>query len=446
MKNPIPACLSLSLVLMVAAPPRTALAQEAPAQTARVIIGVSPFLDKAVKDDVYRRIVGYVLEDAPLNSAVSIYDAHHLLSVCRMEVPNVRAFKSGKTRANQFKEPIAKLRDFLAATHERPSDSGKFNWDSAVRFPQFMDFVADNLAAPGSALVVVLGSPLYLDPKEPGFSMVDGLFPSDAHLNASRDRSVFGLKTRVGALNGFVVHYGYFGDPWVSEAHQDKVNRFWTLYLKGQGAGLATFCGDLATVFSAVRNSSDTPARDPRYAVDPAQTKVEMLRVSRDVRVADWITRELPATGRPAPPVRMVGTMKIGIRWKGNIDLDLYARPSARGETLFFEHARSPEGYYYKDHRSSPDREYEFIEFETPVDLREVEATINFFAGTAPGGPAGEVRVEFDGKIFSGRFSLAASHGNEGREGIGQGEFWTRIDIPELLGVREGRRQAALPR
>ena len=73
----------------------------------------------------------------------------------------------------------------------------------------------------------------------------------------------------------------------------------------------------------------------------------------------------------------------------------LYATPRRDAETLFFQHLRSPEGYYYKDHRSSPGREYEFIEFESPVDIREVEASVNFYKGDCPEGPRGEVRIEF---------------------------------------------------
>ena len=78
--------------------------------------------------------------------------------------------------------------------------------------------------------------------------MLDGYFPSDGHLSASRQESVFGLKGRTNALANVVVHFGWFGDPWVSEVHRDRVQRFWTLYLQGQGARLATFCGDLPRV------------------------------------------------------------------------------------------------------------------------------------------------------------------------------------------------------
>lgn len=422
-------------------------AAEAPAEsgrTTRYVIGLSPFLDRAVKDDVYRRIVGFLLDDIPLNSSLWLYDAYHLRTISQVNLPNVRAFRSGKTRANQFKKQIESLRGFLAANHQKP-ESGKLTLDQAVRFPQFMDFVGENLVGPAHAVsVIVLGSPLYLDHKEPGFSMVDGYFPSDGHLSASREQTVFGLKERAGALNDVTVYFGYFSDPWVTEIHQEKISRFWTLYLNGQGARLMTFCGDLPTVFNAAR--SDLPAQtgaEPRYTIDDTQSKIEMLRVTRDLGVGDWITRDVLPNLPGGPPARTVGPMKIGIRWQGNIDLDLYATPFRGAETLFFEHTRSPEGYYFKDHRSSPLREFEFIEFESPVNVRNVQARINFYEGTVPGGPSGEIRIEFDGKIFSEPFSIPAGHGNQGRSGANQRSFWTQIDVPAILkfepAPRDGR-------
>jgi len=414
------------------------------AATPRYLIGLSPFFDKTVKDDLYRRIVGFLLEDAPLQSSLRIYDAYQLQTITQVEIPGVRAFRSAKTRANQFKEQIQKLKAFLALEQEPPSTSF-FKLRDAIRFPQFMDFLSENLQAPGySNVVVLLGNPLYLDPKEPGFSMVDGYFPSDGHLLASRDQSVYGIKDRSTALKDITVHFGYLGDPWVSEVHQEKIARFWALYLKGQGAYLATFCGDRATLFNAVRaGATGSAARSQRYELDQAQTKIAMLRLTRNVGLADWITRDVLSNIANGSPAITVGPMKIGIRWQGDIDLDLYATPHRQAETLYFEHPRSREGYYFKDYRSSPQREYEFIEFEIPVDLWQVRARVNFYEGETPAGAAGEIRIEFDGKIYSGPFSISAHHGNKGRSGRSQSEFWTTIDIPKILKLPEVPRNSA---
>ena len=401
-----------------------------------LVIGISPFLEKAVKDEVYRGIVRLIVEDLPLASRLSIYDAYHVKTISQIELPEVRAFQSSKTRANQFSRNIGEVREFLAREHAKPTVP-RLNFKEAIQLPQFMDFVGNNLRTTTEATglaVLLLGSPLYMDPKEPGFSMVDGYFPSDGHFPATREKSVFALESRGGSLSNVVVHIGYFSDPWVSEIHKDKIARFWSLYLQGQGALLATFTGDLPTVFAAAK-SNTRPVLAARHSIDPKQTKIEMLRITRDIGVADWITRET-VSGSTTPPSRTVGPMKIGIRWKGQIDLDLYARGRGGAEMLFFRNMRSDEGYYFKDHRSSPEREYEFIEFESPVDAWKVEARINFFGGRDADGPDGEIRIEFDGKIYSSHFALEGRRGNQGRSGARQSAYWTEIDVPAILKLR----------
>jgi len=426
---------AVSLVLACA----TGCHPEAPAGHSRhvqYVVGLSPFFAPQVSDDLFRSMMRLVLEDMPLNSSLWIYDAYHLQTVTQLAVPNNRAFESGRTRANQFSAQIRELKAFLTASSEPPVVTNLV-FQNAVRLPQFMDFVGENLNQSNATVVaIVLGSPLYLDEKEPGFSMVDGYFPSDGHLLASREQSVYGRKGCGRALEGMVVHFGYLGDPWTSDLHRQKVGRFWNLFLREQGARLGSFTADLPTVFNAVRAGSPGSTRTERDEIDPTQTKVEMLRITRDVGMADWITRELPADHRMPPPTTWIGPMKIGIRWEGNIDLDLYAQATDSAERLFFQHTRVAEGYYFKDHRSSPDREYEFIEFTEPVDVRRVRAGVNFYEGEMRGGAQGEIRIEFQGRIYSGRFELPVEHGNQGREGPRQEAFWTDLPVLRTLGLR----------
>ena len=409
---------------------------EAPAEqpeAKRYIIGLSPFLADENKDEVFRRIVGFILEEVPSGSSAWIYDAFHNKTIARIDVPTARAFASPKTRTNQFQDEIGHLKTFLAESHSRP-ELGDLDFANTVRLPQFMTFLADNLRSPEIPTTgLLIGSPLYLDPKEASFSMVDGYFPSDGHLKAARELSVYSADGRDGALENVHIHLGWFGDPWSSEVHEAKIRRFWSLYLAEQGGRLASFTGDLATAFGALNSPTGLATE---YEIDPAQSRVEMLRISREVGVSDWITRDL-STSAPSPaPRSTVGPMKIGIRWSGDIDLDLYARPSGDGETLFFQHVRSEAGFYFKDHRSSPEREYEFIEFHTPIDALAADAWVNFYEGDSNGPVSGEVRVEFEGRIYAKPFTIAASHGNQGEAGEGQSAHWTRLDIPGALSLR----------
>ena len=397
-----------------------------------LIIGLSPFLDHSVKDDVYRRIVTTLVQDLPVGSSFTAYDAYHLTTIVHLEIPTARAFQNERTRVNQFQEPIRRLQQFLAREGGGIGSAGS-DGTNAVRFPQFVRLLSEQPARSNySVEVIILGHPLYIDAKEPSFSMRDGYFPSDGHLTATREQSVYGQLEPTNTLAGVTVHFGYFGDPWMNELHQERIRRFWSLYLQQQGGSLGTFSSDLTGVFRGIDPNAH-PFRPSVYAVDAKQTELTMLRMTRTVDQTDWITRNAVSAEAPPGPKAMRGPLKIGIRWKGNIDLDLYARPRGDAETLSFHHPRSPDGYYDKDHRASSEHDYEFIEFEQPVDVRELEASVNYYAGDSTTPPSGEVRVEYENRIYSGTFELAALHGNQGRGGEAQKEYWTRLDIPRIL-------------
>ena len=420
----------LLLLLLVAA---SAHADQAAPRAERqdFVIGLSPFFDKSVKDEVYRGLVRLLVQDLPLNSTVAIYDSFHLTTIARLSIPDAQVFESPKTRANQFAQAIGQLKQFLARDFPRPSDP-RLKFDQVMRVPQFCDFLAQ--ALPGtnlSARLLLIGSPLYQDPQEPAFSMVDGYFPSDGHLTASREKSIFGLPGPPDPVPRLVVDWVYLDHPWVNDLYREQVTRFWSLFFQVRSGQLAVFCNDIPTALGDFCHLPSPPAAH-RWVLDPAETKIEMLRISREVQTADWIQRDSVAAEQHSPST-MLGPMKIGIRWKDNIDLDLYATPRPGADTLFFQHPRSSEGFYNKDHRSSPGREYEFIEFETPVDLRSVEAFVNFYQGFCAGGPRGEVRIEFESRIYSAPFSISAENGNRGRTGSGQQQCWARIPLQDIL-------------
>ncbi len=407
------------------------------------VVGVSPFLDKTVKDPVYQGLVRLIVEGLPLGAKLEVYDAYNLKSITRLSIPNANVFNSPKTRANQFAGPIGEIKAFLASEHKPSGPKPAF--EGAIRLPQFCNFLSQERTAREESVklpLLLIGSPLYQDSQEPVFSMVDGYFPSDGHLRVSREESVFGFNSGDASAQRLLVYWVYFGDPWLSDLHREKVSRFWSLYIEGRGGQMGSFSPDLATAMRAFGSEAPgTPAAANGWVVDPLQKTPEMVRATRNVQLVDWLTGDVVPETRP--PSRFVGPLKIGIRWKDNIDLDLYATPRPDAETLFFEHPRSPEGYYFKDHRSSPGREYEYIEFESPVDVREVKGFVNFYAGSCPDGPRGEVRIEFLNRIYSGNFAIASPEGNQGRSGRSQAAFWTEIPIQEILRINERLSQRA---
>src|SRR5205085_7026741 len=130
------------------------IAKEVPAPMP-FVIGISPFLDKSVKDDVYRSIVRLLVQDLPLNSTVAIYDAFNLKSITQVTLPNARVFDSAKTRANQFAGAIGDVKLFLAGDHLKPPSS-HLKFDSAIQVPQFLDFLNDNVRLTNASAEVLL--------------------------------------------------------------------------------------------------------------------------------------------------------------------------------------------------------------------------------------------------------------------------------------------------
>lgn len=407
---------------------------QAASASPHVIVGLSPFLDPDTRNTAFRRLVQLLAEDLPARSQLTLVDAHHLQTLAHVEIPEHRAFQSPRTRLNQFSGAIQATRQFLAASRP-PTEPGA---DGPLHLPRFLDFVASDLRRSGasSTRILILGSPLHHDLREPSFSMTDGHFPSDGHLVASAERSPFSLQNRAGRLAGTTVHLVHAGAPWANELHRQKVTRFWTLFLRGQGARLSSLSSDLPSAFRNLL--SPVPTSLPVLPEpDPADTRVAMLRLTREAPSSDWISRD--AVDRPAagPPVRTRGPLRIGIRWGLPVDLDLYARAHPNAPRLYFEQPDAPGARYLRDHREASDREFEFVEFTEPVDLREVRAEVNLHDGEAPPtGVDGEVRIEFEDRIHTGRFHIAAARGNRGREGAEQAPYWTTLDIPTLMGLR----------
>ena len=240
----------------------------------RYVVGISPFLDEESGDQSFRNLAGFLLEDMPLNSSLWLYDAYHLQTIAQVEIPNKRAFESSRTRANQFAKPLQSLKTFLADRNEPPELDG-LDFTHAIQFPQFMDFVGENFSQTNSStIVLLLGNPLYQDAKETSFSMRGDYFPSDGHLLASRDRSVYGRIERTNQLNSVRVYHGHFNDPWKSDLHRQKITRFWNLFLQSQGATLTTMTGDMPTIFGALKSASMIEANNVgRWSMDPAHTK-----------------------------------------------------------------------------------------------------------------------------------------------------------------------------
>jgi Ca-activated chloride channel family protein len=244
----------------------------------------------------------YLLKTAPMGTRVQLWDAWHLTSIVTVDVPVLNLADAPQARAQQpkFAAGLGKMkRWFDAGTNASPIQ--ELRGSAALKTPEWLELISRQPAAGGRS-VLLLGSPLYLNPTEPTFSMTEARYPADGHLRATLNDSVFGLAGKTNRLAGTTVHWCYFSEGvWQTELHRTVVTRFWGLFTQEQKGSLATFGADLPTVLAnSVRIG--LPACG-QFVFNAESDKLEMRTAApRSVPLAvKTIRAEAPVSPVPRP-------------------------------------------------------------------------------------------------------------------------------------------------
>ena len=421
-----------------------ALTMAGEARAANWVAALAARPQDGAKDSISELIKDLYGKLGPGDNLVVI-DGTNLREVARISVPANPAIAGNRNlKARLLSREFGKVWDFAddgATASGEPGD---------VSIPQLLielPAILDTL--PGrKAEVVIAGSAIYADAREPSFSMTGGYVPSDAHLLLTQDKSPFGIAGRATALSGATIHFcttNPAGD-WTTDLFRQHVERLWalsTVLEGGRFGGFAPLDRGCIDGFLNQTASSET------FALDRTDHKVTMVKFERNTARQE---PEPPSAAAAAPataealfarppcstaPRAMTGPMRIGIRWTAPADLDLYARSGPQGEWLYYAHRVPADGNGYFDHdfRAPPPGEdaYEYVEFKN-VDLREVAARVNFYEGNVDGGPSFRLRVWFAGCTYDAALHLAAPQGNEGH-GSPPDPHWVTVDVPSILHV-----------
>ena len=430
----------------------------------QTIIAISPAMpDLAMKDEVYKSVLTAALSDIAPGDSIQILDGWEVKSVATFTVPSHQAYaRDPKARAKAMQQPIQAFSKWLTADSAARTTIPA----NGLRVPAIFEFCGTHAdLATTKGRLMFIGSTIYDDPSEPAFSMKDGYFPSDAHLAVTRQESVFGLKDAANRLEGVVVHWASLGAQYQDDGNKASVERWWTLYCQTQGCILASCDNAVSTVFNRLKAGSRTPFMRASLQADG---KLEMRHAPIRIRVpgitqapqpvdsARVAAPDLPAlaaapTAQPSagPDInfmlrqdvsqqplesQVVENCRIGIRWPGDCDMDLYVRPTPDSEELFYGHQRTREGIHVKDWLTSPDVDnngFETVELRGRVDLSKIALGVNFYAGKPQrDGVKGQIRIETGGKVFQSDFHVRATTGNRGGEGNqrASSQHWVILD------------------
>lgn len=444
MKN---VALMLSLLLVLFGLARPASARD-------MAIGLSPYQDAGVAEAQIKSVLQFLAETLEPGERCMLFDAYHIQTLGTFAVPDKAVYRQPKAKIQANRQVVGALIQF-ARTAKRPHGESEPSVVGAIRLPQALRFIGQDYPVIQDSDVILLGSPLYDDPKEKAFTMRPNHIPGDGHLTKARSLTPYGIKGQETLLAKRRVHLAFYDDTWKQDDHHSYfVQRFWTLFVEGQGGQFSSFTHDLPSLFLKIKSNAASAKHD--YKFDPTD-KLEMILMRPPTVKQQTSIYERPISKASVPEsvLRQASHLEVGITWDcGGCDLDLYGQREPGATAIWFLNTQTSEGQYFKDFTSSPRAAngYETLAYHVPVDLNHLLLAVNFYHGSAPGGVKGEVRIAFNGQTYAKAFHIPAQEGNGG---VGRQEtlttrrakntHWLVIDPLEIIGVHPTQ-AAARPR
>ena len=261
------------------------------AQAADLLVVLSPVQKKSELEQQIKTLVKGLVK-LPENTHVVILDGDKAKQIAKFVVPAGKDYQSSQARIKANKGFTAQLGRFIQSA--KPAMHL-----AQLNIPKVLRVAAKHHKEQEKPLrVLLVGSGFYDDPKEPVFSMLGGMIPSDTHILASRRKSPFGTKEQQGMLEGIEITMAWPADmPLLHDQHQYWLERFWTLYIERMGGRLLGVTQDAAMFLSQPLKPLSVPAHG--FVLDKG-AKLELIILS-------------PHQNRnPSPPNQ---GMEIGLRW-----------------------------------------------------------------------------------------------------------------------------------
>ncbi len=431
------AAIVLSLLLVLLGMARHASARD-------MAIGFSPYLETGIAEAQLNAVLKFLAETLEPGDRCILFDAYHVQTLGTFVVPDKAVYRQPKAKIQANRQAVGAMVQF-ARTAKRPHGESDPSVVGAIRLPQALRFIGQDYPVIQDADVILLGSPIYDDPKEKLFTMRLNHVPGDGHLTKARSVTPYGIKGQESLLAKRRVHLAFLDDWKQDDHHAYFVQRFWTLFVEGQGGQLSSFTHDLPTLFHRVKSNAPSPRHD--YKIEPTD-KLEMILMRPPTVKQQTSIYERPLSTAPLPEsvIRQASRVEVGITWEcGGCDLDLYGQHEPGATTIWFLSTQTKDGQYFRDFRTSPRSAngYETLAYHVPVDLNHLLLAVNFYNGQSPGGVKGEVRISLNGQTYAMPFHVLAQEGNGG---VGRQETltarratnaaWLVIDPMEVLGIR----------
>lgn len=268
MKNILHTAVTVVIGLIVSA---ASFAETAAPDT--VILAVA---DASAAEDQAKSVAvleGLVVGAKP-GTRVQVYNAMTQQRIATFEIPNVQSERARKNLLHSAVTPVLE--------HLREPKSVRAGQGSSVDIPEFAHTLASMVrAGGGSTRVIIVGSPFHTTAADASMNFGPSEFPSDGHLAASSNRSIYSTLGREQRLEGLIIDWVLVGQVGTSR-ERAPVARFWNLFFASQSAVLSSFVVTPEIVVERVLEGvSDPVAND---TVDQDDKRVEIHSINRPAR------------------------------------------------------------------------------------------------------------------------------------------------------------------
>lgn len=414
-------------------------------------------LPEQVLTDVKVQLQSVIADVAREQDVVHVISAPDHRPIASLAIP--RGDSRTRLRHPESKRQLQRIGRFLQATRDEQAHQ--------LQIPAIPATVLSLRRTGYPAQIVLVGDPIYHDPRQTGWSMVDGFVPTDASVTSpicpfGSGVATFPEQTEITWLTPT--------STWGADhLHQSAVTRFYQIFFRQNGGHLARITADTTSAFSLagtrlndeIEADVSGPAKMRLVSVESTRPDVEPVvntigYETNQQRVAGSSDRQtVPAEQHEPQGTRDVpddvevlleeaehtpNRMTFALNWESEdarCDLDMYLADSRAPEELSFRTDETPFGHLLRDvqHSGSIDGGEDFAKWEVAEvnhdQLREMQLWINVYKTTRAA--RARLIVIWKSQRREISFEFATTTGNKGAEPRSNEAMWRRIDLVSMF-------------
>lgn len=273
------------------------------------ILVLSPVQSKQALDAQNKHLLNFLMKEIKPGEKAIVVDGQNFKTLFDFKVKDDPKYDHPKIKLRMNPNIIPAMKKF-AQNPEMGDVQGSVQWS------RLYDYLAHNFAPfKHDTTIVILASPLYQDKHNLEFGIMNNMYPSDGHLNASTDVSSFSVVGKQEYLKDVTIHIGFASDWVTNDLYRAKVTRFHHLFAEGYGAKIATFTGDMTSLWRRVSENSKAVPHGFKRDISEKLETIQVIDQPDEGAHTSIYERALETDKPIFAKLNQANEVQIGISW-----------------------------------------------------------------------------------------------------------------------------------